>query len=305
MASTEPLQLAVVGLGRVGQACAELIALSHDLTVEAFIRRPVSGADRLPDHLRHIPLMTHVGQLKAVDGALICVPTNAVMETASQILQHGIPIVDCAILHGEAFHAHKEAIRKLALHHHTPAIVGAGWDPGALSVFRSWLALLTPGGMTETTHRPGITLRHTVMAKSVVGVKDARCTELRATDGRLQRYVYVELEEGANADLVAESIRADPLFLGEETQVFPVESLASLEQEARGVVLDRRSSSQRLGRQHFVLEGRFDEAVVTAEVMLAAARALPDLAPGAYSLADVPLSALWGERANKAEREWL
>jgi diaminopimelate dehydrogenase len=225
------------------------------------------------------------------------------METASQILQHGIPIVDCAILHGESFHTHKEAIHKLALHHHAPAIVGAGWDPGGLSVFRSWLALLTPGGVTETTHRPGITLRHTVMAKGVGGVKDAMCTEIRAADGRLQRYVYVELEQGANADRVAEAIRADPLFLGEETQVFPVESLASLEQEARGVVLDRRSSSQRLGRQHFVLEGRFDEVVVTAEVMLAAARALPDLDPGAYSLADIPLSALWGERADKAERE--
>jgi diaminopimelate dehydrogenase len=121
----------------------------------------------------------------------------------------------------------------------------------------------------------------------------------------LQRYVYVELEQGANPDRVAEAIRADPLFLGEETQVFPVESLASLEGEGRGVVLDRRGSLQRLGRQHFVLEGRFDEVVVTAEVMLAAARALPDLDPGAYSLADISLNALWGERADKAEREWL
>ncbi len=303
--NTKPLRFAVIGVGRVGQACAGLISLSHDLTVEAFVRRPSSGADGLPEHLRHIPLVTHVSQVKEVDGAMICVPTNAVMEAASQILQHGIPVVDCAILHGESFHAHKAAIHKLALHHHTPAIVGAGWDPGALSVFRSWLALLTPGGMTGTTHRPGITLRHTVMAKSVVGVKDALCTEVRATDGRVQRYVYIELEKGANAEVVAQAIRADPLFLGEETQIFPMESLASLEQEGRGVVLDRRSSPQRLGRQHFMLEGRFDEAVVTAEVMLAAARALPDLDPGAYSLVDLPLSALWGERADKAEREWV
>ena len=91
MASMKPLRLAVVGVGRIGQACAELIALSHDLAVGAFVRRPVSGAEDLPDHLRHIPLMTHVGQMRDVDGALICVPTNAVMEAASQILQRGIP----------------------------------------------------------------------------------------------------------------------------------------------------------------------------------------------------------------------
>lgn len=183
MSSTKLLRLAIVGLGRIGQACAELIALSHDLTVRAFVRRPVSGVDRLPDHLRHIPFLTHVGQAGEIDGALICVPTNAVMEVASQILQQGVPIVDCALLHGESFQAHKEAIQKMAVHHRAPAVVGAGWDPGALSVFRSWMALLTPGGTTETTHRPGITLRHTVMAKSVVGVKDALCTEVRATDG--------------------------------------------------------------------------------------------------------------------------
>ena len=301
----KPLRLVIVGVGKVGRACAELIALSHDLTVGAFVRRPVSGAEGLPDHLRHIPLLTHVGQVREVDGALICVPMNAVKETASQVLQHGIPIVDCAILHGESFHAHKDALHKLSLRHRAPAIVGAGWDPGALSVLRSWLALLTPGGITETTHRPGVTLRHTVMAKSVKGVNDALCTEVRAADGHLQRYVYVELEQGASADQVAQAIRADPLFLGEETQIFLLDSLDSLEQEGRGVVLDRQGSSQRLGRHHFVLEGRFDEVTMTAEVMLAAARALPDLNPGAYSLADIPLSALWGERADKAEREWL
>jgi len=301
----KPLRLAVVGFGKIGRACAELIALNRDLAVGAIIRRPDSEEEGLPDHLRHIPLMTHVGQLRDVDGALICVPTNDVIEAASQVLQHGIPIVDCAIFHGDSWIAHKRAIHKLALLHKAPAIVGAGWDPGALSVFRSWLALLTPGGMTETIHRPGVTLRHTVMAKSVRGVKDARCTEVRGTDGRLQRYVYVELEQGTNADVVTEAIRADPLFLGEETQVFPVESLASLEQEGRGVVLDRRGSSQRLGRQHFILEGRFDETAVTAEIMLAVARALPDVEPGAYSLFDIPLSTLWGERSDTAEQHWI
>src|SRR5512140_688980 len=120
MTSTKPLSLAVVGLGRIGQACAELIVLSRDITVEAFVRRPASAAEGLPGHLRHIPLMTHAGQLSALDGALICVPTGVVKETAPQLLQHGIPIVDCAILHGESFHAHKEAIHKLALHHNAP-----------------------------------------------------------------------------------------------------------------------------------------------------------------------------------------
>jgi diaminopimelate dehydrogenase len=305
MPAAKPMRLAVVGFGRVGQACAEAIARTHDLTLAAIVRRAASVGGKLPERLGHIPVVARLGQARDVQGALICVPTNAAVEQASQILQHGVPIVDCATLHGDALQAHKEAVHKTALHHKTAAIVGAGWDPGALSMFRSWFALLTPGGMTETTHRPGVSLRHTIMARSVEGVKDARCAEVRAADGRLQRYVYVELEKGVDADRVAEAIRADPLFLGEDTQVFAVEQLAALEQEGRGVLLDRRGPSGGPGHEHILLEARFDETLLTAQVMLAAARALPHLEAGAYSLADVPLGMLWGERADKAERDWL
>jgi diaminopimelate dehydrogenase len=305
MPSSKPLRLAVVGYGRVGQVCAELISLLHDLSLAALVRRTASAGGKLPETLRHVPVTTHIGRVRDIDAALICVPTNTVMEAASQILQHGIPIVECAMLHGDALHAHKEAIHRLALHHHATAIVGAGWDPGALSVFRSWFALLTPGGSTETRHHTGISLRHTTMARSVTGVKDALCAEVRAADGKFQRYVYVELEKGADADTITQSIRVDPLFLGEDTQVFPVESLAELEQEGRGVVLDRRGPPGRFGHQHLLLEARFDETVLTAQVMLAAARALPGLEPGAYSLADVPLGRLWGERVEMAHRDWL
>jgi diaminopimelate dehydrogenase len=305
MSPVKPLRLAVVGFGRVGQVCAEFISLSHDLSLAAIVRRAASARGTLPETLRSIPMTTHIGQARDVDAALLCVPTNAVMETAFQILQHGIPIVDCATLHGEALHAHKHAIHKAAVHHRAPAIVGAGWDPGALSVFRSWFALLTPGGATETRHHTGISLRHTTVARNVAGVKDALCAEIRATDGKLQRYVYVELEEGADTDMITQAIRADPLFLQEDTQVFPVVSLADLEQEGRGVVLDRRGPPGRLGHHHLLLEARLDDTVLTAQVMVAAARALSQLDPGAYFLPEIPLSAIWGERAEKADRDWL
>jgi diaminopimelate dehydrogenase len=301
----KPLRLAIVGVGRLGRACVEAIRQTHDIVVAAFVQRVTSRIEGLPQDLQHIPVVTRLGQTKDVDGALVCVPTNDVVDTAGHILAHGIPIVECATLHGETFRAHKEALRRLAVRHQTSAIVGAGWDPGALSVFRTWLALLTPGGTTETMHRPGVSLHHMAMVQGVVGVKDALCTERRAPDGKVQRYVYVELEAGTRVDEVADVIRRDPLFLGEETQVFAVDSLASLEEEGRGVVLDRRGSVGRLGHQHFVLEGRFDETVMTAQVMVAAVRALPELQPGAYHLGEIPVSALWGEGAAKAERDWL
>ena len=41
------------------------------------------------------------------------------------------------------------------------------------------------------------------------------------------------------------------------------------------------------------------------ELMLAAARAVPQLEPGAYFLSEIPLSAMWGEMMAKAHRDWL
>jgi diaminopimelate dehydrogenase len=40
-------------------------------------------------------------------------------------------------------------------------------------------------------------------------------------------------------------------------------------------------------------------------MMVAAARALPFLQPGAYTLLDLPPGALWGEQRPAAEKEWM
>jgi len=303
--ANEAIRLGVVGFGRVGKACAEALIESKDLVLAAIVRRLDSLAQAVPDAFSKIPLVSHAAQIQQVDGALLCVPMAQVLDTAHDCLQHGIPIIESSVLHGEAFHAHREAIHRLAVRYDVPAIVGAGWDPGALSLARSLFALLAPEGEIETRHRVAASLHHTAMARQVVGVKAALCTEQVAADGTRQRYVYVELEKGVDADRVAAAIRADPLFLGEETLVFPVESVAALEQEGRGIVLERRSAPGRSGYQRFLLEARFDESILTAHMMVAAARALRGLEPGAYSLLDLPMTALWGEQAHNVERSWL
>jgi len=301
----KPLGLAVVGFGRVGKVCAEALLDSKDLILGGVVRRLNSLAQPLPEAFRKIPVVSHVAQVQNVDGALLCVPLPQVLDAAHECLQHGIPIVESSVLHGEAFQAHRDEMHRLALRHKVPAIVGAGWDPGALSLFRSLFALLDPDGYTEISHRVGVSLHHTAIARQIAGVKEALCTEQRATDGRRQRYVYVELEQGVDAARVSDAIRADPLFLSDETLVFPVENIAALEQEGRGVLLERRGAPGRLGHQQFLLEARYDESLLTAHMMIAAARSLPQLQPGAHSFLDLRLSSLWGEQHKKAEREWL
>lgn len=299
------LRLAIVGFGRVGRACAQVMAGSEDVVLTGIVRRPEQVNEELPPPFSAIPRAAHIGELPEVDAALICVPVNLVQGISQSFLSRRTPIVECAILHGEVFQQHHAEIHRVAFHHKVAAIVGAGWDPGALSMFRCLFGLLIPKGHTETTRRPGLSLHHTLVAQSIPGVKDALSTELPIAGGKVQRYVYVELANGADQDEVVQAIRSDPQFLDIETLIFSVDSIASLEDEGHGVVLERRAASGQTGHARFLLEGRFDESFLTARIMLAAARVLPSCKPGAWSLLELPLAALWGELAAGIENEYL
>ena len=142
-----------------------------------------------------------------------------------------------------------------------------------LSLLRALFALLTPKGRTEITDRPSHSLRHG-LAIDHAGVEDVLRAEFPASDGKIQRYVYVKLREGADFEEVWQAIRSDPLFLDEESLVFPVERVALFEEAGRGVVMERRGAFGLTGRQFLMLEARFDITALTAEIMVATARVL-------------------------------
>ena len=286
----------MVGLGPLGMACAEALLASEDLALGGIVRR---SAGLLPARLRGVPVATHVRDLGRAAVALVCVPPAAVTEVARGLLEHGVGVVECARLAAAATRAHVAALDRAARHGRAAAVVGAGWDPGALTLLHGLALLLAPRGHTEVRHHAAGSLHHTLAARSVPGVRDALCTELPAPGGRMQRYVYVELESDADPEKVAATIRADPLFLDEETLVLPVESAAALEAEGHGITLERHGTSGGLGHQRFLVEARFDAHGAAAQVMVGAARALVGSRPGVRTLLEVPLAALLDARVQQ------
>lgn len=103
-----------------------------------------------------------------------------------------------------------------------------------------------------------------------------------------------------------EAILADPLFRQEETLVFPVDTIAALEEQGQGLMLKRRGRVGQIGHRHLLMEARGDVvAALTAEVMVSAARAIPTLQAGAHSMHETPLAHLWGVQHEHAEKEWI
>jgi diaminopimelate dehydrogenase len=288
-------RVAVVGLGRLGQACAAAILAADDLTLAGIVRRAETRGCPRPAPLRAIPVVSEPGALDGIEAALLCVPAALVGEAAHGLLQHGTRIVECAALEGDALRAHHQALDRAAWRHRIAAVVGAGWDPGMLAVLRGLFAVVIPRGHTETRRHAGGSLHHTLAVQRVAGVEDAVCTEVSGADGAVHRYVYVELAPGADGERVAQAIRADPLFLGGATTVLPVDSTAALEGERQGITVTRRGTSGPTAHQSLLLEARFDPVVLAAQAMVAGVRALRTLPAGAHALHDLSLRALWPE----------
>ena len=124
--TTAQTRLAIIGFGELGQACARAIANDTTLKLVGVVRQPQHANRPLAEPFQNLTVVSHINELDNVDAALICVPTALAFATAHDILQHGIAIVECSELHGQAFHEYKERLDRVAIHHKTTAIVGAG-----------------------------------------------------------------------------------------------------------------------------------------------------------------------------------
>lgn len=265
---------------------------SDDLALAGLVRRPERTRSPLPTQFADVPVVSHPSELGEVNAVLICLPTELVAEAATDLLQHHTPIVEAAAFDDGLRQAHWSAIDRLALRRGVATVVGAGWDPGARALFEGLFTALCPKGNTATHDRPGVSLHHTLAARTIPGVRDALCADFRGSGDRTQRYVYVELSPGADVELATSAIQSDPLFLDQETVVLPVDNVATLEEEGHGVVIERWGRASGKDHQRFLLEGRFDRVAIAGQMMATAARALPMLRPGAHPLDQIPPAAL-------------
>jgi len=274
------LRVAIIGFGRLGKACAEELQHSSDLELAGIVRRQESPGT-LPSPFHDVAVARHIGELKTVHAALICVPTPNVRGVSQELLQHRVPIVECARLEGRELADHYAALDTHARHHKVAAIVGAGWDPGVLTLMRHIFDVLIPKGHTEIDNRPGVSLHRTAVTEEITGIKDALATEYRASDGKLVHYVYVELDKKADINSIKQNIETEPAFVGEQVLILPVESVAALEESGHGVVVERRGTATTGPHPSLLLEARFDVYTFAARIMVDAVLALPSRRAGA------------------------
>lgn len=287
------IKAAIVGYGNIGRFVLESLQEADDFEIAGIVRRSL-GAQ--PAELAPYKVVTDIAELGKVDVAILCTPTREVQKHASAMLAAGICTVDSFDIHSLIPQLRRD-LGKIASQHGTVAVISAGWDPGSDSVVRTLMQAAAPKGVTYTNFGPGMSMGHTVCVKSKPGVKDALSMTIPLGTGIHRRMVYVELLPGYELATVAKSIKEDPYFASDETHVIAVESVDALKDVGHGVNMVRKAVSGKTHSQRFEFDMAINNPALTAQILVACARASFRLSPGCYTMIEIPvIDLLPGER---------
>ena len=275
------MKVAILGYGNIGRAAEQAIMAAPDVEL--------AGIYHHNDNLDDIQ----------ADAVLLCTPTREVEPFAKALLQRGICTVDSFDIHQKIYDL-RQSLMPLAQANKAVSVISAGWDPGSDSVVRALLMALVPEGVTYTNFGPGRSMGHTVAAKAIAGVKDALSMTIPMGKGVHRREVYVELEEGADAQVVESLLKADAYFASDDTKMIVVPSVAAINSVGHGVNLVRDGVSSNVEGQHLEYTMHINNPALTAQVMVAAARAAVRMQQkgqyGAYTMIELsPIALLPGE----------
>ena len=293
MSEMHKIKAAVVGYGNIGRYAVEALEATADFELVGVVRRDPS---QVPLELRPYPVVRSIEELGAVDVALLCTPTRLVEQTALGILAQGIRTVDSFDIHTDILSL-RRTLGEAARQHGTVSVIASGWDPGSDSVVRTLMEAIVPRGITYTNFGPGMSMGHTVAVKAIAGVKRALSMTIPTGTGIHRRMVYIELEKGYQAPDVIAAIKADEYFAHDETHVTVVEDVDALIDMGHGVEMTRKGVSGKTQNQLLSFNMKINNPALTAQILVAVARASMRQSPGCYTLQEIPvIDLLPGER---------
>src|SRR5690554_5604262 len=279
------IRAAVVGYGNIGKYVLESLETANDFEIVGIVRRDIT---KVPAELSGYKVVTSISELENVDVAFLSTPTRSIESFAKECLQLGINTVDSFDIHSKIVQL-RESLDSVAKENNAVSIIAAGWDPGSDSVVRTLLEAIAPKGITYTNFGPGMSMGHTVAVKAIEGVKAALSMTIPTGTGVHRRMVYIELHEGYDFESVAKAIKTDDYFAQDETHVFQVDDVEALKDMGHGVRMERKGVSGTTQNQLFTFDMRVNNPALTAQVLVAAARATLKQPPGAYTMIEIPV----------------
>lgn len=289
------LKVAIVGYGNIGRFSLDAVKAAPDMELVGVVRRAESIGNK-PAELADVKVVSNIDELGKVDVAILCGPSRSIPEVAPLYLAKGICTVDSFDIHTDVYDLH-EQLDAIAKKNNAASIISAGWDPGSDSVIRTMMLAMAPKGLTWTNFGPGMSMGHSVVARSKKGVKNALSMTMPQGAGIHSRMVYVELEDGYTKEQVYDELKADSYFAHDELHVIPVDSVDDCKDMGHGVLLERKGVSGATQSQRFKFEMTINNPALTGQILVSCARAVVKQKPGCYVMPEVaPMDYLPGDK---------
>lgn len=276
----------MVGYGNIGHYSVQALEAAPDFEIAGIVRR--QGDKDKPAELAAYDVVDDIAKLKDVDVAILATPTRACPDLAEKIVALGINTVDSFDIHTSILDYRTRQMENCKKAGRV-SVISAGWDPGSDSIVRVLLESLAPKGLSYTNFGPGMSMGHSVVARSKKGVKNALSMTIPLGEGIHRRMVYVELEDGYTVEQVYDELKADDYFAHDELHVFAVKSVDEVRDMGHGVHMTRKGVSGKTQNQRFSFDMSINNPALTGQVLVNVARASMRLQPGCYTMPEIPV----------------
>ena len=280
------IRAAVVGYGNIGHYSVQALEAAPDFEIADIVRR--QGDKDKPAELAAYEVVDDIAKLKDVDVAILATPTRTCPDLAEKIVALGINTVDSFDIHTSILDYRTRQMENCKKAGRV-SVISAGWDPGSDSIVRVLLESLAPKGLSYTNFGPGMSMGHSVVARSKKGVKNALSMTIPLGEGIHRRMVYVELEDGYTVEQVYDELKADDYFAHDELHVFAVKSVGDVRDMGHGVHMTRKGVSGKTQNQRFSFDMSINNPALTGQVLVNVARASMRLQPGCYTMPEIPV----------------
>ena len=276
----------MVGYGNIGHYSVQALEAAPDFEIAGIVRR--QGDKDKPAELAAYDVVDDIAKLKDVDVAILATPTRTCPDIAEKIVALGINTVDSFDIHTSILDYRTRQMENCKKAGRV-SVISAGWDPGSDSIVRVLLESLAPKGLSYTNFGPGMSMGHSVVARSKKGVKNALSMTIPLGEGIHRRMVYVELEDGYTVEQVYDELKADDYFAHDELHVFAVKSVDEVRDMGHGVHMTRKGVSGKTQNQRFSFDMSINNPALTGQVLVNVARASMRLQPGCYTMPEIPV----------------
>ena len=291
------IKTVIYGFGNIGRFVYDALSEGKDFEISGIVSKSYPDTS-----YKGIPVVKSIDDIKNIQVAVLCSGSMDVPDIAAALLEKGIYTVDSFDIHGDIVDVRKR-LAPIAEKNGVSAIMAAGWDPGSDSVVRALFEAMTPKGLTYTNFGPGMSMGHTVAAKTIKGVKNALSMTIPLGTSVHRRNVYIELEDGADFMTVSQSIKNHHYFSHDETHIMQVESVDDVKDMGHGVDLTRKGVSGTTQNQNLRFTMSINNPALTAQILVSCARAVIKQAPGCYTLIEIPpIDLLYGDKDDLIRR---